>query len=88
MKKVINNYHELIEWCESILLDDDFLCKVSSPQVTYYFSLSSFDIEGVLSGHEFDLSELPPVLKKADVMNFYARNNMLKFHAHFQADGE
>lgn len=86
MKKVINNYHELIEWCSSILLDDDFLSKVSSPRVSYDFSQSSFDIDGVLSVIEFDLSDLPSVLKKADDLHFYAHNNFLKFRAHFQAE--
>lgn len=86
MEKVINSYHELIEWCESILLDVDFLHRVSSPRVSYYLPQLSFDIDGVLSVNEFDLSNLPSVLKKAYTLHFYASNNTLKFRAHFQAD--
>lgn len=88
MKKAIYNYHDLMEWSEDVLLDEDFLDMVSCPQVSYYFSDSSFDIDGQLTVNDFDLSELPQVLKKADTLNFYAKDNMLKFRAHFQADGE
>ena len=86
MKKCINSYHELIEWCESILLDDDLMSKVSCPKVSFYFSLSAFEIQGELGVNYFDINNLPPIIKKADSLCLYAKDSMLMFKAHYQAE--
>ena len=86
MAKVITSNHELIEWCESILLNEKFLSKVGCPKVSFYFTLRAFEIQGDLSANYFDLDDLPLVIRQADSLSFYAKDNMLMFKAHYQAD--
>lgn len=86
MNKVINNHRELIEWCESILLDDYFLSLVVGLKVSYYYFPYSFEISGVLMIVGVDLSKLPDVLKNADDLNLDAKDDSIKFHATFKAD--
>ena len=86
MAKIITSNHELIEWCESILLDEDFMSTVSCPKVSFYFSLSAFEIQGELSVNYFDLNDLPPIISRANSLVFFAKDNMLMFKAHYQAD--
>lgn len=86
MKKVINNPRELIEWCESILLDDDFISQVVCLKVSYSYFPYSFEISGVLMIVGIDLSKLPAVLKNADDLNLYAKDDSIKFHATFKSE--
>lgn len=86
MKKVINNYQELIEWYDSILLDNDFVSKVSCLKVSFNVLPYSFKLNGVLLINDCDLSKLPTVLKKADDLDLYVKNDSIKFHATFKAE--
>ena len=86
MKKVINNPRELVEWCESILLDDDFLSLVVGLKVSYYYFPYSFEISGVLMIVGIDLSKLPAVLKNADDLSLDAKDDSIKFRATFKAE--
>ena len=86
MAKIITSNHELIEWVESILLDEDFARVVSCPKVHFNFALNSFDIIGDLSVNFFSLGDVPSVLEKADKLDFFAEQDMLCFRARFEAD--
>ena len=86
MKKKIADDHELIAWCESILLDEDFKKLSCCPKVSFWFSSLSFEIQGELTVNYFNLDSLPQVIKQADSLEFFARSNMLMFRAQYNSD--